>query len=524
MTTPTPPTTTSRTATGSSRLDMLLELQRRREQRKKINAGRYAYDPVGFARDCIRWPEGEGLAFYQDQVLADLVEHHRESVRGPHGLGKTTTAAVAVLWFALTRDALGRDWKVITTAGSWAQLTDYLWPEIHKWGRLLRWSKLGRAPFDERSELTKLQLSLATGRVSAVASDNPALIEGAHADSLLFVYDESKAIGDETFDATEGAFSGAGADTAMEAFALATSTPGEPVGRFYDIHQRAKGLTDWHATHVTLDMTIAAGRNSSEWAEARAEQWGPDSAIYANRVLGEFHTADSDSIVPFEWVEAAIVRWKAWDAAGRPETPGRRIVSVDVAAGGETGDETIIGVRQGDVIQHLDAQPGADVITTAARMQTWLTWPQALGVVDDIGVGKGVYDALVAVGCNVVPFTASHKTEFVTRDGTHGFATLRSAAWWNLRELLDPMWGSNLMLPPNERMIRDLTVPKWREVPGSPRPRIQLEKREDIIKRLRRSPDAGTAVVQAFWVNGAPPPPEYETPAVARWAGTESYA
>ena len=45
----------------------------------------------------------------------------------------------------------------------------------------------------------------------------------------MFVFDEAKAIPAGTFDACEGAFSGAG-EGGGEAFALALSTPGQPAG------------------------------------------------------------------------------------------------------------------------------------------------------------------------------------------------------------------------------------------------------------------------------------------------------
>src|SRR5581483_11776366 len=89
--------------------------------------------PVDYVRDLIRWPAGQGLTDYQAETLTDLVVYGRQAVRGPHGLGKTSTAALAILWFATTRDAMGEDWKVPTTASAWGQLIHYLWPEVHKW-------------------------------------------------------------------------------------------------------------------------------------------------------------------------------------------------------------------------------------------------------------------------------------------------------------------------------------------------------------------------------------------------------
>ena len=152
--------------------------------RSTDGAARWYDDPVGFADQCIAWPDGRGLTAYQRDVLAAIPVKRRVSVRGPHGLGKTGMTAIAILWFALTRDAAGRDWKIVTTAGAWRQLIQFLWPEIHKWARMIRWSVVGREPFDERSELLALNIKLHYGSAFAVASDNAVLIEGAHADSI----------------------------------------------------------------------------------------------------------------------------------------------------------------------------------------------------------------------------------------------------------------------------------------------------------------------------------------------------
>src|ERR1700733_14168029 len=270
------------------RLKYLRDLQRKSAKIKHVVA-QYYDDPIAFTRDCVNWG-GSGLVEYQEDVIDTLARCKRVAVRGPHGLGKSTVAAITVLWFALTRDATGTDWKIMTTAGAWRQLINYLWPEIRKWASRLRWEKVRDRPFS-KNELLNLNLRLTHGAASAAACSNPALIEGAHADSLLFIYDESKAIPAGTFDACEGAFSGTG-----ESLVLALSTPGPPQGRFYDIHSRKPGYEDWTPRHVTLDEAVAAGRISPDWADQRAKQWGSGSAIYVNRCLGEFHAGDEDSV------------------------------------------------------------------------------------------------------------------------------------------------------------------------------------------------------------------------------------
>ena len=466
---------------------------------------RFYDDPVGFARECIRWPVGQHLTDYQAEILAAVPKRKRVAVRGPHGLGKSTTAAILILWFACTREASGTDWKIASTAGAWRQLERYLWPEVVKWARRLDWAAVGAEPWNERTELLSLNIKLRHGQAFAAASDNPSLIEGAHADSILYVFDESKSIIPDTFDAAEGAFSGAGAGSGLEAFAFAASTPGEPVGRFYDIHARKPGLEDWWTRHVTVDESIAAGRISQDWVDQRRKQWGKDSALFHNRVLGEFHSSDEDGVIALAWIEAANVRWQEWDDAGRPTVAGPRTVGVDVARFG--GDKTVLALldrypvegqdQAGGVITELRRSSREDTMMTAGRVVGVVSSsPGRVPIVDVIGVGGGVVDRLRELKITVLAFNASESTDRKDRSGELGFVNKRAGAWWLLRELLDPAYGATLALPLDDLLTGDLTAPHWRVTSTG---RIQVELKDEIRKRIGRSPDSGDAVVQSVW-------------------------
>jgi hypothetical protein len=470
------------------RLKHLQDLQRR-AKKIDVKVARYYNDPLAFAADCIDW-RGEGLTEYQMDIIGQLPVKKREAVRGPHGLGKSTIAAITVLWFALTRDATETDWKVVTTAGAWRQLIVYLWPEIRKWANRLKWENVRDRPFN-KLELLNLNLRLTHGAATAASCTNPALIEGAHADSLLFIFDESKAIMPETFDACEGAFSGTG-----EALVLALSTPGAPQGRFYDIHARRPGYEDWHVRHVTLDEAIAANRISVDWARQRKTQWGETSALYLNRVLGEFHAGEEDCVIPLSWVEDAVERWHEWHDAGRTDLGGPHTVGVDVARSGE--DKTVMALRWGDVITELREYAQADTMETSGRVAGILGADERMtAIVDVIGVGAGVVDRLREMDLRVQPFNAAKKSRKRDRSGELGFINVRAAAWYNLREQLDPAFGPTICLPDNDMLLGDLTAPKSGEVMSGGR--IKVESKDDIKKRLGRSTDYGDAVVQAFW-------------------------
>jgi len=471
-------------------------------------------DPVRFVLECFEWREDEGPTPYQLEVLRELPERKRVALRGPHGLGKTALAAWVVLWFALTRDEMPGDWKVVSTASVWRQLSHYLWPEIHKWARRIRWDVVGRGPFDQRTELLQLVLKLSRGEAFAAASDKPESIEGAHASHLLYVFDEAKAIPPPTWDAAEGALAGG------DCYALAISTPGEPQGRFYEIHSRKPGYGDWWTHHVKLEECIAAGRIDAEWARQRVQQWGctfemidqadaqtdlerqlgmrvlKATATFSNRALGEFASSEEDGIIPLAWVEAANERWAALEASG--EWDELTCVGVDVAGSGE--DRTVLAMRHSDAIRELRPSSRQDTMQTTGAVMMALAGSSAYAIVDVIGIGAGVVDRLRELSANVQPFNAGEHTDWRDVSRALQFANLRSAAWWNMRELLDPAQGHSIALPPDDMLTGDLTAPRWRMSSGG---KILLESKDDIRKRIGRSTDDGDAVIMSFWTTMA---------------------
>src|SRR5258706_7407242 len=322
----------------------------------------YWDDPVAFTRDCVRWGDNKHLARYQEEILSEIPYQKRVAAYGPHGLGKTAIESLFILWFATTRDGL--DWKVPTTASAWRQLTKFLWPEVRKWSRLLRWDKLLRGPFDDRTELLQLSLKLNTGEAFAVASDEAVMIEGAHADFLAYSFDESKSIPPDIWDAAEGAFS------TGECMALACSTPGEPMGRFYQICAKKAGYEDWWVRHVSLEEAIDAGRISRTWAEQRKRQWGEKSAVYINRVLGEFCASDDTSLIPLSWVERSNERWRESIDKLQEDSDysvGPLVtIGADISSGG--ADRTVLALRHADFVEELRSTTKEDTMVTTGRI------------------------------------------------------------------------------------------------------------------------------------------------------------
>ena len=488
------------------------ELELRRRQRRQNFFESYYNDRVAFIHDCFDWDKlrPEKPADYQLEIAGRLDTSDRAAMMGPHGLGKTSLASWLVLHFALTRDGY-RFWKCITTASVNRQLERYLWPEIHKWASLVRWQKVLRQPFC-RDELLTLSLNLSTGAAFAVSSDDPSYIEGAHEDELFYVFDESKAIQDATFDAAEGAFSNAGLETGKIAKALVMSTPGDTMGRFHDIMVKKPGFEDWKPRHVSLTECIKANRVSSSWADARKRQWGVHDRRYINRVLGQFAPGSSDGIIPLPWIEAAFERWRQLEAQGALANLKPFAVGTDVADAGtdSTVNAVLVGLNGNpNIVSHLEVLPkdsaGLNLNKATGRLVRYARQsPGCVFVIDANGAGAHMPQRLEEIkeekglAFEVVPFVAQTKTERTDIAGEMKFRNIRSAAWWHLRELLDPQQQKEVALPPDEELKEELFIPKWRELSEGV---IQLESKDDLRKgkRLGRSTNKADAVVQAFW-------------------------
>ena len=105
--------------------------------------------------------------------------------------------------------------------------------------------------------------------------------------------------------------------------------------------------------------------------------------------------------------------------------------------------------------------------------------------VDSIGMGYGVIDALNGVGR--LSALGINVAETASMSGT--YMNLRAELWFKFKAFLEE---GLCKIPNHEGMIADLVSPKYKFTAGG---KIQLESKEQIKKRLGRSPDVGDALV-----------------------------
>jgi hypothetical protein len=97
------------------------------------------------------------------------------------------------------------------------------------------------------------------------------------------------------------------------------------------------------------------------------------------------------------------------------------------------------------------------------------------------------------VGPRVIPVNGSAASTDSDLSGHLRFVNLRAEAWWKMREALDPTRPVKVALPRDQRLFADLAAPRYRVTARG----IQVELKEEIRRRLGRSPDRGDAVVLA---------------------------
>ena len=214
--------------------------------------------------------------------------------------------------------------------------------------------------------------------------------------------------------------------------------------------------------------------------------------LRSQMLYGDFQAGIEDDpwqVIPTAWVEAAQARWVRPAKLDPMDSLG-----VDVARGGR--DNTIIARRHGmwfdePLVYPGEATPNGPKVAglTIAAMRD-----QAVTHIDVIGVGSSPYDFLNEANQQVVGVNVSEAATGLDKSGRLRFKNQRSELVWRMREALDPANNTGIALPPDPRLLADLTAYTW-ELVGST---IYVASREEIIAKIGRSPDFASAYVLAL--------------------------
>jgi len=426
---------------------------------------RYRDDPVLFVREQL---QVEPDAWQADVLRAIASGDRRISVRSGHGVGKSTCASWAAIWYLVTRYTV----KVVVTAPSASQLYDALFAEMKMWFRRLS------GPLSELVEVKADRIELRSAPQEAFISartsraEQPEALQGVHADYVMLIADEASGIPEQVFEAAAGSMSGHNAVT------LLLGNPVRSSGFFYDTHHRLAG--DWRTFHVSC---LDSSRVSPDFIRDMAARYGEESNAYRIRVLGEFPSGDDDTVIPMEYIESAWQR----DIEIPPATG--EVWGLDVARFGT--DQTALCRRRGRILVGLKRWAGLDLMATAGAVvheyEVANPKPQEI-LVDAIGLGAGVVDRLRELrlpvrGINVSESAASSQK----------YGNLRAELWFRMR---DWFAAKQCKIPRDERLIEQLAAVRYK---FSSSGKVMIESKDELRRRMRgQSPDEADALALTF--------------------------
>lgn len=426
----------------------------------------------------------------QAEILKSVRDNMRTAVRSCHGIGKTFTAAMCILWFLYTHPKA----IVLSTAPTWRQVEKLIWKEIRSAYREsvvpLGGNLLPKTP--------ELHLIHDEWYAAGLSTNEPDRFQGFHEEHILVIVDEAAGVNLEIYEAIEGILTSSGARLLLIGNPTAIGTP------FYDAFVKNIGYKTFHVSAFDTPNFTAYGITpediasdtwqkkvkeipyprliTPQWVSDRYKAWGELSAPYQVRVMGNFPQQGEDTLIPLLWIELAMERWE--------ETPEDKPVQlgVDVAAFGS--DKTVIAVRKGKKLSALNVYSQKNTRETAGLVLQYARENDTRKIaVDEIGVGRGVVDSLEEDGYYGVGVNVAERSRDPER-----YHNLRAELWYSFREMLDPD-REPIALPPDDELLSELASVKYKV---DSRGAIQIESKEDMKKRLGHSPDRADAAVLAF--------------------------
>jgi len=483
-----------------------------------------------FAKDVL----GVTIDEEQAAILRSVQHNPRTTVASGTARGKDFISAVCCICFLyLTpewneKGELIGNTKVAMTAPTDRQVGNIMAPEV---SRLFLKAKARGVELPGRLTGYDIRTDNKEWFLTGFKADeyNTEAWTGFHAVNTMFAVTEASGISENIFNGIEGNLQG---NSRM----LIVFNPNTPVGYAARSQKSSRWsrfrLSSLNATNVLEKKVVIPGQVDYDWVKDKVTEWCTvitendinegegdfnwegywyrPNDLFRVKVLGMFPKESSDVLISLSWIELANKRWHDFHNDGFEKDPTLRL-GVDVAgmgrdsscfcsryknyvapfemvfSGGKAEHMKIAGMTVAKIKQHSDAFTGKKV----------------KAFIDTIGEGAGVLSRLEELR---IPGIYSCKYSEAAADengnplqdftGQYEFANMRAYLMWAVRDWLDPAKNSKAMLPPDDDLAAELTEAKWKFQSNG---KIIIEPKEDIKKRLGRSPDKADALANTFY-------------------------
>ena len=463
---------------------------------------------------------GDTLWSKQEEIVESVRVNPITTVRSCHGIGKSFTAADVALWFLNAH----KDSIVITTAPTFRQVENVIW-------RYMRSAhKNAKFPLGGRRLKTRLEMSEDWYAIG-VSSDDPDKVQGFHPKSghILVIIDEAAGVSEDIYVAADAIMSSMGARMLM------IGNPTTLGGRFYESHHSDSGaqrisISCFDTPNFTnngienIDDLMNVDMDDVEithpflvtpaWVKDKVTRWGVESPLFQARCLGQFPSAEINTLIPLNLIEAACTPERKRALTARyihgaltedeyeeqmklmlddPSLTGQpHYISADPARYGD--DKTVISQRYGPIVLPQIVNGKEGTTQTAGRIK--MLKPAVAIFIDEDGVGGGVIDVLVDDGFDNV--VGIHNGGKATPENGMNFTMMRDQLWWNLAELFK---SGDIYIPPNSELISQLASIRYEIT----RRGVKIEEKAEMKKRLHVSPDRADSLMYLFaeWLSSS---------------------
>lgn len=484
----------------------------------------------------------------QAAILTSVQYNKRTSVRSGTSRGKDFVAAVAaVCFFYLTpkwneRGEMVENTKVAMTAPTERQVADIMFAEV---GRIFNRAKDRDMGLHGRLSGYGIRTDNKEWFLTGFKSDdnNTESWSGFHAANTMYVVTEASGMPDLVFNAIEGNLHGNSRilivfnDNTGKGYASETQ-------KFGDWHRfrldslnapnvlHKKDIIPGQVSWVTINEQVSkwcTPINEADFIESEGDFFWENELgekgcyrpndLFRVKVRGMAPKSPEGTLIPYEWIEEANKRWKALNADESDQTSQPLRLGVDVAGMGR--DSSTFCYRYKNYVAKFEShQSGgkADHMAIAGKTKQILETSEkyiynektgrdeilsAKAFIDTIGEGAGVYSRLQeqniksAYSCKYSEAAKDHyEKELKDITGQYDFANMKAYLYWSIRDWLNPIYSNNAALPYDLELIEELTQTAWEFMSNG---KIKIEAKEELKKRLRRSPDKADALANTFY-------------------------
>lgn len=418
----------------------------------------------------------------QAELCRAVAQHTRVTCRSGHKTGKTCSVGLLAWWFAWTRPRS----RVITTAPTERQVQEAIWREVSSMREraIVRGYRFPDVPLLAR---TGIKLPNGSQILGFVAKDANAF-SGISAPQVMYLVDEAAGVKQEIFEAILGNRAGGGK------FVM-TGNPTTTSGYFFDSQHDSRHLygavlhiSSTESPNIVHRKTLVPGLAEYEWhEETLAETGGPGNPLYDVRCAGNFPRSGPNVVIPLHLVEAARERYHD----GQRDSNASPRLGVDVARFGD--DDTVIAFARGreGAILHTIHGHSTDEVAGAVVLEARNFPGEQLTIsIDEGGVGAGVVDMVSAVFANNDNVTVVGVNAGSVATNQEKFDRRRDELAWAVRDWL----AADGILKPNRELERELVAATYKLTQTG---KIKIEPKDELKKRLKRSPDHADALALA---------------------------